>query len=184
MSVCRFAVRSTQIDEQYSSAGIKKTPVESFEGLRERRGIAPRMAVKSYRAVPLASASGLRSYLTLLLLAAALFLRALVPAGWMPASTGGVFAIEPCPAAGPQPMIDMAGHHMMPAGHGSSHKEHPGGDACFSALLIGFAPVDSVPVLRSTIAAPAAPLRFFAHSVAATGPPALPPPATGPPAIA
>ena len=35
----------------------------------------------------------------LILLAAALFLRALVPTGWMPAPERGAFAIQPCPAA-------------------------------------------------------------------------------------
>ena len=121
----------------------------------------------------------------LLALACALFLRALVPAGWMPAAAGGPLAIEPCPAAAPEPMVHMAGHHgAMPADHGSSHKEHQGGDACFSALLVGFAPLDQSPTVTGPALAAATPLRPFAAPILATGPPAPPPPATGPPALA
>jgi hypothetical protein len=120
----------------------------------------------------------------LLALACALFLRALVPAGWMPAADAGVFAIEPCPAAEAQPMVRMADHHgAMPADH-SSHKEHHAGDACFSALLIGFAPVDQPALLPVRAMVAEAPGGISASPVLATGPPALPPPATGPPALA
>jgi hypothetical protein len=120
----------------------------------------------------------------LLALACALFLRALVPAGWMPAASGGAFAIEPCPAAEAQPMVHMADHHgAMPGDHGSSHQDHHGGDACFSALLIGFAPVDQPASLPACTIAAAPPGGFSGISVLATGPPALLPPATGPPAI-
>ena len=34
--------------------------------------------------------------LTMILLACALFLRVAVPAGWMPSTSGGALAIEPC----------------------------------------------------------------------------------------
>jgi hypothetical protein len=121
----------------------------------------------------------------LLALACALFLRALVPAGWMPAAVGGPFAIEPCPAVAPQPMVHMGGHHgVMPANHGSSHKEHQGGDACFSALLVGFAPLDGPAILPSRSIVTPAPVRFSATPFLATGPPAPPPPSTGPPVLA
>jgi len=122
--------------------------------------------------------------LILIALACALFLRVLVPAGWMPASSGGPFAIEPCPAAAPQPMVHMAGHHgAMPADHGSSD-HHQGGDACFSALLVGFAPVDRPAIAPSPAIVTPAPVCFSATSVLTTGPPAPPPPSTGPPALA
>jgi len=119
----------------------------------------------------------------LLALACALFLRALVPAGWMPAASGGPFAIQPCPAAEPAPVMHMAGHHgAMPADHGSSHQQHRGGDACFSALLIGFAPVDQ-PLMPTRPGAAVAQPGFSPTQTLAIGPPALPPPATGPPAL-
>lgn len=126
-----------------------------------------------------------RHLLTLALLACSLFLRALVPAGWMPAANAGPLAIEPCPAALPQPTMAMAGHHGAGSSdHDSSHKDHAGGDACFSALLIGFAPTDQPAVLaapasiREERAAP--PVK----SNLSTGPPSPPPPATGPPTLA
>lgn len=114
----------------------------------------------------------------LALLAAALFLRALVPAGWMPAPDHGVFAVEPCPAADPATMAGMADHH------GSSHKDHQGDDACFSALLIGFAPTDATPTIVSASTMAETPLAHPAIAALPTGPPAPPPPATGPPQIA
>ena len=121
----------------------------------------------------------------LLALACALFLRALVPAGWMPAPSGDAFAIEPCPAAEGQPMVQMADHHgAMSADHGSSHKGHQGGDACFSALLIGFAPVDQPALIPAGFTRDSPRASFSAAPAFKTGPPALPPPATGPPALA
>jgi len=121
----------------------------------------------------------------LLALACALFLRALVPAGWMPAPSGGAFAIEPCPATEPAPMVQMADHYgAMPSDHGSPHKDHHGGDACFSALLVGFAPVDQPALLPAAALAAAAPANASSFPFLATGPPALPPPSTGPPAVA
>jgi hypothetical protein len=96
-----------------------------------------------------------------------------------------VFAIEPCPATDGQPMVHMADHHgAMHADHGSSHKGHQGGDACFSALLIGFAPVDQPVLVPANVGAGLAPANLSAAPAFKTGPPALPPPATGPPALA
>jgi hypothetical protein len=115
----------------------------------------------------------------LALLAAALFLRALVPVGWMPAPERGVFAVEPCPSANATPIMPMA--------YGSSGQHHDhgtvGGD-CFASMLAGAGlPSESIqiaapaaaPVVLSTAFTPARPIR---------GPPALLPPSTGPPAIA
>jgi len=125
----------------------------------------------------------IRHTLPLLLLACALFLRALVPAGWMPAESGGLFSIEPCPAASPQLVMHMDDNGHMPGDHGSSHgKQHS--DGCFSALLIGFAPVDQPASFMPRAALTETPATFSASHFLARGPPALPPPSTGPPAIA
>jgi hypothetical protein len=112
----------------------------------------------------------------LALLAAALFLRALVPVGWMPAANAGVFAIQPCPAA--EPAQAVAHHH-----HGSSHSSHDG-DCAFAPLHAGFAPADAAPILTVAAAIAEPPLAHPAVASFPTGPPAPPPPATGPPAIA
>jgi hypothetical protein len=127
----------------------------------------------------------LRHRFTFVLLAFALFLRVLVPAGWMPASSGGVFAIEPCPAASGAPLLHAEGHHLHHGSadhhsHGSSHD----GDCAFAPLSTGVASLDLAPLLatRGVVAQPRpAPL---ATPLLKTGPPALPPPATGPPALA
>ena len=117
-------------------------------------------------------------FLTLLLLACALFLRVWVPAGWMPAATGGAFAIEPCAAAAPLPMV-----HGNAAHHGS-HKEQHDGDCAFAPHHAGAAQTTLAPILQPPLVA-AAPLpQHFADAVFDTGPPAPPPPATGPPALA
>jgi hypothetical protein len=117
--------------------------------------------------------------LTMIALVTALFLRVWVPAGWMPAATGGAFAIQPCAAAAPVPM-EMHGK----AHHKSSHKAQHEGDCAFSPLHSGATPNSSAPALVAVPLAAAslphhAPAPFFA-----TGPPAPPPPATGPPTLA
>lgn len=118
--------------------------------------------------------------LTMIALTCALFLRVWVPAGWMPAPTGGAFAIEPCAAAAPAPMA-MVGKVLH---HDSSHKAQHDGDCAFSPLHAGLASATHAPIITGpTLGATALP----DHSPApylATGPPAPPPPATGPPAIA
>jgi len=114
----------------------------------------------------------------LALLATALFLRALVPAGWMPAPEHGIFAIAPCPAVGDGLTGHVAGHH-----HGSQKTQHAG-DCAFAPLHAGFATMDAAPAL---IAAAVGTEPRLSHPEIAsfpTGPPAPPPPATGPPAIA
>ena len=120
-----------------------------------------------------------RPHLSILtLLAAALFLRALVPSGWMPAPERGPFAIQPCPAAEFAP-VPAAQHHR----HGSSHGQHDG-DCAFAPLHAGFASVDTQPTLAASTPETARPLLSSAIALFPTGPPAPPPPATGPPAIA
>jgi hypothetical protein len=120
---------------------------------------------------------GMKRSLTMLVLALALFIRAWVPTGWMPAASGGFFAIEPCAAASPMP-LSHALHH------GPSHKAQHEGDCAFAPLHAEMAPADEAGALVDAVAvagpAPQAPLRHFLQ----TGPPSPPPPATGPPILA
>jgi hypothetical protein len=117
--------------------------------------------------------------LTMIVLACALFLRVLVPAGWMPAPKNGAFAIELCSAAAPAQAIEHAG-----TGHHGSKGNSHGGDCAFAPLQAGFATAPAASVLP----APAAvreilPQQFLARTFA-RGPPAPPPPARGPPTLA
>jgi hypothetical protein len=114
----------------------------------------------------------------LMLLAAALFLRALVPAGWMPAPGGGSFAIQPCPAADFAPPDRGASHH-----HRSSHGDHSG-DCAFAPLHAGAAPLHQPPLIEAPAPTTAKPLDRILIAAFPTGPPAPPPPSTGPPSIA
>ena len=113
----------------------------------------------------------------LALIAVALFLRALVPAGWMPVANAGPFAIQPCPAA------DLAAPGSAHHHHNSSHSSHDG-ECAFSPLHAGFASVDTAPLLAVAAAAATPLLASTATASFPTGPPAPPPPATGPPLIA
>ena len=117
--------------------------------------------------------------LTMIVLACALFLRVLVPTGWMPAPKNGAFAIELCNAAARVQATEHAGK----AHHDSKGKGH-GGECAFAPLQAGFAAVPAAPILPAPSAAPAALPQQFTASVFARGPPAPPPPATGPPALA
>jgi hypothetical protein len=117
--------------------------------------------------------------LTLFVLACALFLRVWVPAGWMPAASGGAFAIAPCAAAAPMVMASGESAH-----HDPSHKAQHDGDCSFAPHHAGAAQTASLaPVVAPLLAAAPLPEHFAAPALA-TGPPALPPPATGPPALA
>lgn len=118
---------------------------------------------------------------SLILLACALALRMLVPVGWMPAPSGGAFALEPCPAAGEAPVISMAAHHHE--SHHQSHKAGHDGECAFSPLTVAFAgydvPLALLPIQLDGAAAPGVAVAPFFP----TGPPAPPPPSTGPPAL-
>lgn len=120
----------------------------------------------------------------LLAIACALFLRSLVPAGWMPASSGGAFAIEPCPAAASAPLTHMAGHHHGKAHHDTGHGASHNGDCAFSPFSIAFASADAPVTLTTSIAVDKTAFALHRADDLKTGPPALPPPSTGPPAIA
>jgi hypothetical protein len=119
----------------------------------------------------------------LLALVCALLLRVLVPTGWMPAPSGGAFAIEPCPAAEPAPMV-MAAGSMAKHDHGAAHKDQHGGDCAFSPFHAGSPPPQELAPLPSPVTVAALLPSFSAASPLKTGPPALPPPSTGPPALA
>jgi len=120
----------------------------------------------------------LRQFPILALLAAALFLRALVPGGWMPAPAHGVFAIAPCPAADDGLTGHAASHH-----HNSQKAQHDG-DCAFAPLLASVAAGDPSPMVPAATARAESPLSHPEIASFPTGPPAPPPPATGPPAIA
>lgn len=129
---------------------------------------------------------------TLVLLGLALFLRVLVPSGWMPASDGS-FTIMLCPADGPVPAPEAAMAH-----HGGEHahamdQTHGSPDQHDSAQIdpdCAFAPLGgalSAPPLlaqldpaTSPAAAPALPA--YTTSIG-RGLAAPPPPSTGPPAL-
>lgn len=117
--------------------------------------------------------------LTMILLACALFLRVAVPAGWMPSTSGGALAIEPCVAAAP-PMGEHEGSH-----HGSKGKSQHAGECSFAPLQAGFAETAQAPALPPpALSDTAIPQQRLLERPFARGPPAPPPPATGPPAIA
>ena len=115
--------------------------------------------------------------LTMFVLACALFLRVAVPAGWMPSTSGGAFAIEPCVAAAPA----MAGHEG--SHHGKGKSQHAG-ECSFAPLQASFAETAQAPALSPTLADTPVPQQPLIERPFARGPPAPPPPATGPPAIA
>jgi hypothetical protein len=118
-----------------------------------------------------------RAHLPILtLLAAALFLRALIPVGWMPVEGSASFSIQPCPAAD---LSAPGGHHHHPSQHG----QHDG-DCAFAPFHAGFAPASDFPALQVPEPASAKPSAHFLISAFPTGPPAPPPPARGPPTIA
>ena len=117
--------------------------------------------------------------LTMFVLACAMLLRVAVPAGWMPSTAGGAFAIEPCVAAAPA----MAGHDG--SHHGSKGKTQHAGECSFAPLQAGFAETAQAAALPSpALADPAVPQQWLLELPYARGPPAPPPPATGPPTIA
>jgi hypothetical protein len=115
-------------------------------------------------------------------LVCALFLRVLVPVGWMPAAHGGTFAIAPCPATGPVPMA-METHGKSTDGH-APHKDQHSGECAFSPFHAGFTSAETAAPLPQPSQVASGPRDFASSVVRATGPPALPPPSTGPPALA
>jgi hypothetical protein len=112
-----------------------------------------------------------------MLFAAALFLRLLVPAGYMVGSAAGGPALVPCPAVAPASIMAHHGHHdgRLP------HAEAP---CPFAALAAPALPSASPLALAQLQAAfGLAPAWLPAESLR-PGAAAPPPPATGPPASA
>jgi hypothetical protein len=102
--------------------------------------------------------------------AAALFLRLLVPAGYMVGGAG----LVPCPAVAAAPLAHH-GHHHAPAPHG----EAPCPFAALSAPAVP--PADPFTFASAPAPFPAAPRPVFV-SPARPRAAAPPPPSTGPPA--
>lgn len=116
----------------------------------------------------------------LIAIACALFLRAWVPAGWMPAANGS-FAVVPCPAADPPPMAHMGAHHS--GKHDPSHDRGHDGDCAFAPLSSAMASAGAPAVLLAPLAAAEAVPTLLRADDFKTGPPSLLPPATGPPSL-
>lgn len=123
-----------------------------------------------------------------LLLAAALALRLLVPAGYMPAVADGAMRLVLCPAAGPgradpPPAPRMAGMHHDRGDHPADHG--PQAPPCAYAGL-SWAPVMPVdlPLLAAAIVFAMALVRVRAALAPPVRAPFLRPPLRGPPAIA
>lgn len=117
--------------------------------------------------------------IALVLVALALFMRLLVPAGWMPAADRGLM-ITLCTGTGAQQAwVDE---------QGNVHKGKPGeGQADHPCVFNGFAAVLDLPSGLDAVAAPL-PVTIVLPALAVTavaigrGLAAPPPPATGPPA--
>lgn len=119
-----------------------------------------------------------RGRIALALVVAALFMRLLVPAGWMPAADRGTM-ITLCTGTGAQQAwIDS---------RGNIHKGQPGeGQADHPCVFGGFAAVLDLPSMSGALVAPLAfadALPIFAATIVAIGHglAAPPPPSTGPP---
>jgi hypothetical protein len=131
------------------------------------------------------------------LLLAALAVRLLVPAGWMPVAvaTGGITLIPCVSAPAPKPAVV---HHPPAHGHGSdkSSQHHgtderdgpeqhdmPSGECAFAPLSTAFAiPLDTFHLGFAPQAAQSVECAWTADPVARGPPSLLLPPATGPPA--
>ena len=122
-----------------------------------------------------------RHPLTLAMLACALFVRLLVPAGWMPSSNGALLSIEPCPAAAPLFAAHAMHHDHAKAQHGSGHQGQHEGDCSFAPMQASFATFEQVLDLAVPGTRQLPPLTPALATIFARGPPAPPPPATGPP---
>jgi hypothetical protein len=126
----------------------------------------------------------------LALLACALALRFLVPAGWMPVSDAYGLHLAPCSGTGPMTpatMPAMAMHHVM-AGmdhHAPGGQDQPAPDhACpFAGLGLALAePALPAVALPPAVEATLLPARILVVAIG-RGLAAPPPPATGPPVL-
>lgn len=129
-----------------------------------------------------AKVRSLPRYLSLALIACALLLRAIVPAGWMPTlGADGTARISICSGMGPQTVwLDRDGKLHKDAPTGQHHDQQPCG---FGALGLGLdvGPSPAVPPQSRSIEATAP---FDGQTLAiGRGLAAPPPPSTGPPSL-
>ena len=127
------------------------------------------------------------------LLAATLFMRLLVPPGWMPVADAAGLRIELCPGQVVAPKPRPADHHALH--HGGDHDEGRHGrpdqgkkyasqpPCAFSSLGLAFLDAGQAPSIVLPNFAAALPARPPAITLG-TGLAAPPPPATGPPPLA
>jgi hypothetical protein len=136
-------------------------------------------AIRSERGIPRA--------LFLAILAGALFLRLLVPQGWMSVADGGGWRITICSGTGPVNMAMPAGmsHAMKGMHQGTSDRDHGAADhPCAFANLALALDTPPVPVVDLPKLSEAFGLSLIPAPVAiGRGLAAPPPPATGPPPI-
>lgn len=121
----------------------------------------------------------LRSPIAITLIALALTVRAMIPAGWMPATSGG-FAVTLCTGG----MVSTA----WVDGEGRIHKEKPGEsnttEHCAFAGMAQAVLGSDLPAVVAPVAAAIADTRSRLSAVSiGKGLAAPPPPSTGPPAI-
>jgi hypothetical protein len=149
---------------------------------RWRKGGATMLAaIRSGRTLPKSFA--------LALVACALMLRMIVPAGWMPASNAHGFGITICTGMGPMemPAIGMTQMSAMPEMHGTPDAdEHQGSDhSCvFADLGLAITAPPALNVALPSIVRAAALVAILPAVSIGRGLAAPPPPATGPPLLA
>lgn len=121
-----------------------------------------------------------RDRIALAFVVAALFMRMLVPAGWMPAAERGL-AITLCTGSGAQQAwIDDQGNLHQGKKPGEGQADHPCVFGGFAALLT-LAPLGDALVGLPPVAVALPPLAITAVAIG-RGLAAPPPPSTGPPA--
>ena len=128
-----------------------------------------------------------------LVLAATLFMRILVPSGWMPVAEASGFRIQLCSGWTSQPQpAPAADHHLHDVGHHAhadkgpaepQESSHSGQPCAFAGLGMAFLDAPALPSLAAlpfdTLAPETLPQSAPARRLAAP-----PPPSTGPPPIA
>ena len=128
--------------------------------------------------------------LALALLACALLLRLLVPAGWMPVSDANGVHLTLCSGTGPMTMPSMAAIAPSPTMAGMSHHmptdqqgapEHPCAFANLGLAVAEPGPLALLPPVASATLMPAGVALLVSIGRGLAAPP---PPPTGPPAIA
>jgi hypothetical protein len=114
----------------------------------------------------------------LALVAATLFLRLLVPVGYMLGAVGGVPALVPCP------QFDAASAPMPHHGHSHTPASHAEPQCPFAALSAPVLPPVDSPAIAQAAPSYDLPVEPLTVALLAPRPASPPPPATGPPAAA